>query len=446
MSPTSTTGIMKASLEAVAYQGKSGLFLDLTAAMQKCIDEQITDLKDFMALNLGSIILKHTGMSIQVKLDPVPGLINAMAYPVILDPNSPFIQLYKELGVGAAIDAQTTTHEKILPLCKSLRGSIDLGRSRVSGVFSKLPTTILLGTGLWTSGEFQADEIAAMFLHEIGHVFTYFEMLLHTTTANITLLTAKNDINRMKDQEQRLELVFEVAEFLQVKLEDPKKLADPEISLAEFQAVFLAATGSSQALYGTATTTYSLRSSEVVADQFAARHGAGRALVLGMAKLYAQADPTSTAPIFLKALSDSISLVRIVAAGVVGITFSPAVGLIYLGVVGLYALGWLGAANPELKIYDDPKERLERVRKDLIQTLKTHRFDPKMRDELVREIEDIQQIAKPFNDYRTIMNMLWIYVGANRRQQFRQMRFEQELERLVNNDLFVKAAKLQSLT
>lgn len=441
---TSTKNLVKASMEAIAYQGQSGLFRELTAAFQQCIDRDIKDQKDFMALNMGEIVARHTGLAIQFKLDPQVGLINACAMPVLLDPNSPFLQALKTLGYGTYVDSWTTTHEKILPICRSLRGSIDRGRSRVTGVFSKIPTDILMGSGLWLTLRLSAEEIAAICIHEIGHVFTYFESLLQSVTTNITLASAKRDINKMTSKEERLQLVFEMAEFMQAKLDSAEKLADPNTRPEVFYTIFLAARGSAPRTSAGAWQ-YDLRSSEVVADQFAARHGAGRAIATGLHKMNAAFDPTLTAPIWLHYVTEVVKL-SVTIIGVAAATVAnPGAGVFVLGIFALAAMGYMANPFVEFKIYDDPKERLDRIRKDLIQSLKTVRFDAKQRAVLVRDIEEIGELVDSIHGARTFANLLWNYVGPQRRTQFKQMRFEQELEKIVNNEIFVKAAKLQSL-
>jgi hypothetical protein len=434
-SSTSTRGIIQDSLEAIAYQPKSGLFRDLTLAFQRCVDEQIADQKTFLSLGLGDIVFRHTGLIVQFKLDPSQGAVNAQVMPVFLDPDSPLMQAYKRLGLGDLVDSITVTHDRILPLCRELTGSIDLGRSKVSGVFSKLPTDALLGSGLWLSAGLTAEEIAAVTIHEIGHVFTYFEALTTSVTTNVTLACAKRDINLMTDQVHRLELVYEVANYLKVKLDKPDSLADPALSDVTFQSVFLAAQGGDSVPSSAGSGTYDLRNSEVVADQFATRHGASRALAGGLFKIMRGSEADRSMAVHI--ISETIRLgVRIGIASI-----NPA----FTAIMGLSALAYLTFADPELKQYDDPRERLERIRSDLVQVLKTRRFDAKVRTTLLADIEVVESFAQQLHNHRTFFNWLWIWVGSNRRRQFRQMRFEQELEKMVNNDIFVKAAKLQSM-
>jgi hypothetical protein len=182
----------------------------------------------------------------------------------------------------------------------------------------------------------------------------------------------------------------------------------------------------------------------VVADQFANRHGAGRALVTALAKLFRESPDSYTRPIWLSFIFDVLKI--IFYTGVISFAaISNPLSISLWIAIGSMVIGYLAVSNPELRIYDDPAERLERIRKDTIQTLKSNIFNQKVRNKLLADLEEMKEIAKPFKDYRSLANMLWIYIGSSRRRQYKQMRFEQELEKLVNNEIFVKAAQLQSL-
>ncbi len=447
MSLPTASSVAKSSLEAIAYQGgPSPLYRDLVLLFQRAIDEDRSGTggtyspRKFEALNIGAVVRKHTGLNIDIKLDRDLNLVNACALPIILDPNNPFLQWIHDIGLGEVAEDWTTTRKKILPLTKELRGAIDLHHSKVSGVFSKIPTEIYMGAGLWRRAGMTAGEVAAICLHEIGHVFTFFEMILHTTTTNLTLMCAKRDINKMPSHEERVKLVYDVADALEVKVENVDKLASPNTAPTDFMAIFMAATSNS----GMANTTqhggkYDLRSSEVAADQWANRHGAGRDLALGLGKMY-HGDVASM-PIFIQAFIDIIGLCRWIALVVFGAAMMPALSAIIV----LLTLGWLGLADPEFRIYDDPQERLLRLRKDTVHNLKSNLYNAKVREILLADLKQIDEIAAKFKDYRSIMNRLWIFIGSNRRAQYKQMRLEQELENLSNSNLFVAAAQLQTI-
>lgn len=441
MSAISASSIYRDSLEAIAYQGKtSPLYRDLTFAFQRCIDERIISNNKFGALGIDDIIFRHTGIKAEVKLDPSRGLINACAYPIILDSSNPFTQMWHELGYTAHVDDWTHTQKRILPFTRDLKGSIDLGKSRVTGVFSKIPTQIYMGDGLWTNTTMTAAEIAAICLHEIGHVFTFFEMLLHTTTTNLTLMCAKRDINRAPNKEERLKLVFEVANVLGARVDNAEKLADPRTQDADFIAIYLSAISNGSINSTTAAgAKYDLRSSEVAADQWANRHGAGLALTMGLAKLPGYS--SYKMPIFAHAAVDILMLTARIAMMVFSATAAP----IMVALAGMWVLGWLAVGDPEFRIYDDPAERLHRIRKDIVQILKSNIHDKKVRAALLQDLNEIDPFIAQYKDYRSIMNRLWIFVGSNRRAQYKQMRLEQELESISNNNLFVAAAKLQQL-
>ena len=86
-----------------------------------------------------------------------------------------------------------------------------------------------------------------------------------------------------------------------------------------------------------------------------------------------------------------------------------------------------------------------RLRKDTVHNLKSNLYNAKVREILLADLKQIDEIAAKFKDYRSIMNRLWIFIGSNRRAQYKQMRLEQELENLSNSNLFVAAAQLQTI-
>ena len=440
------TGIVKevvrSSLEAIAYQGgPSPLFRDLTLAFQKVISEGLDTPRKFNELKLGDLIRKHTGLNVELKLDRDTSLVNAYAIPILLDPNNPFVQWVHDCGHATAAEDWTTTERKILPMCADMRGTLDLTRSKVTGVFTKIPTEIHMGAGLWRHAGMTAAEVAAICLHEIGHVFTFFEMILHTATTNLTLMCAKRDINKMPSQEERVKLVYKVSESLQAKIENPERLADPKTTAGEFLAIFMAAVANDT---GIASTTgkgrkFDLRSSEVAADQWANRHGSGRDLALGLGKMFIRYTDAGR-PIFVHAVMDVLVLGGYLALAILGITTGAIFPTVILAVT---TIGYLGFLDPEFRIYDDPKERVDRLRSDTIQNLKSNLFDDNTRKILLEDLRAIDKVIASLHDYRTIMNRLWIFLGSNRRTNYKQMRLEQELMAISNSNLWVNAAKFQ---
>lgn len=426
---------MSVSQEAIAYQGgKSMLFQDLTFAFQNYIAGGVYNQPAMDKLNLSGIVQKHTGLHIEFRIEP--GTMNANAIPPIIDPNSPLLDRFRAMGLSdvGQLGDYLITFRKVTAFSKDLSGSIDRANGRVTGVFSKILTSITMGTGLWDQGKLTPEEVAAVCLHEIGHVFTFFECLMQTATLNMVLASANQALAHTTDMNHRLQLVFETQQALGVKVEDQEGLARPGIKSDAFNAVFLKACMDPKLRSAAGSATYDLRSSEFLADQFAARYGAGRALVIGLDKMHT-------------VLGDGHRLPM--AAHIVFQAFRTAVYLLSLFVFPIttvvVATLFLIFMPNESHVYDMPAERMARVRNDLVQSLKDTSLPAKVRQQLVQDIEALDKIRQGVEDHRTLMDYVWIALTSKRRGQYAQMRFQQEIEKLVNNDFFVKAQQFKHL-
>jgi hypothetical protein len=96
----------------------------------------------------------------------------------------------------------------------------------------------------------------------------------------------------------------------------------------------------------------------------------------------------------------------------------------------------------EDNIYDLPTERLRRARSNLVQAMKDLSLESSDRRRILEDIEFIDNLTKDMIDRRTLLNLIWISLTPNRRKQHNQIKFQKELESLINNDLFVSAGKL----
>jgi hypothetical protein len=421
------------SLEAISYQGKSLLFNELVLAFQTFIEGQDFSDVSFQKLGLGNITKRHTGLTVDFVLDRTGGGENAYSIFPLLNLNSPLVDLLRTHGLEGKARNRVTLAQ-VRRFTDELRGTIDLDKGRVSGVFSKLPSQVGVGLEFFTSGRYLAEEIAAAALHEIGHIFTYFEKLTLFATTNMVLSSAIEDLRTTVDQKVRLELVFQTAKSLNVNIDEPEELAKPGLEPEIFQSVFLKAQMES-ALHAThGSRNYDLRSIEFLADQFAIRHGAGRFLAIVTHKTNRFNNHPSMLAWSRYVLVEALK------------TVSTMVLLVKLPIVTAPVLGVMLATDGlDQNTYDEPGERLARIKQDLVQCLKDTRLPKAMREQLLIDVEVVDAVREDVQDRRTVFNFIWTALHSRRREQFNQKRLQQDLEKLVNNDLFVAASKLQSM-
>lgn len=431
MSKLTLTRYLAPGTEAIAYQNGSKLFTGLTQCLSTFISEGRWTESALKATGIETLIFEETGLRVNLKLDK--GLVNAYVQPILIDPNGPFIQPWNRMGFGDLIAREVTTIRAIEKYANTLRGEIDLERGHVSGVFSKLDMDACLGTGLWSECKLPAEEVAAILLHELGHAFTFFENLTRTMTENMILATAVSGLNRMEVSTERLELVRAVSASLNVQFDDA--IAASTLHGPAF-ATLVIKKKVDQIRSATGSDTYDLRSAEFAADQWATRQGAGRYLVQALDRIYALYGNAHR-------LSLGMNITRDVACTAVAVLLMlvPPMAIF----IGTLTFIYFTVADVEAKIYHDPLERVQSVRKDLIQSLKQSDLTPASRQAILNDLAAIDNISKGMLDYRSWMNWVYIYLTAGRRKQYNDMRFQQELEKLADNDLFIRAATLQTL-
>ena len=138
------------SQEAVAFQGgRSKLFNELSGRLSMLMESGKTDQADLDRLKLSDIVMQQTGLNIDFRISK--DMINASAMPPVFDVNNPLLDRFRVFGYDTAeqYDEILISYKKITSFTKELSGSIDRKNSRVTGVFSKVLSTVHIGTGLW---------------------------------------------------------------------------------------------------------------------------------------------------------------------------------------------------------------------------------------------------------------------------------------------------------
>lgn len=425
---------LQLSMEAIRYQGKSLLFNELTLTFQNFLEGNVFDQAALEKLNLSKVVYRHTKLKVDFVLDRSGGVENAYSLFPMLNVNSPLVDFLRHEGLVGGSSKQPATLAQVRQFTRQLTGAIDLEAGRVSGIFSKLPAAVGVHQQFFTSGRYLAEEIAAVTLHEIGHIFTYYERLAFFATTNMVLASALQDLSQTQDPKIRLKLVFEAAEGLDVKLEDPEAMAQSDVSAELFQSVFLKARMDPKLHTTHGSSSYDLRSFEFLSDQFATRHGAGRHLAIALTKRDRFIDHPSTQLWSRYVLVEALKAATFAVTAIKLPLLTPAV----MGVL-------LACDGRDQNVYDEPGERLARIKRDLVQCLKDTRLKPEVRQQLLLDVEMVDAIREDVTDRRTLFGYLWTAMFSRRRDQFNQKRFQQELEGLINNGLFVTAAKFQSM-
>jgi hypothetical protein len=318
-----------------------------------------------------------------------------------------------------------------------LDGTVDLRNSKVTGVFSSIKCKMFLPRNYISNARYLDEELAAVILHEIGHVFTGFEYLSRSTSTNQALSIMLRAMDKTVNFEDR-KIVF-------AKAKDKLKLDDDAYKLVENQkdpqlvtmVVMNEAIQKSKSELGQSV--YDLVSCEYLADQFAARHGAGKYLVTALDKMIGAGDGTGSSAYFHVLFAGMVSLnVLLITA----IAIVPAIISFFVIMLGFS----ISRSHEEVSfIYDNTYTRYSRIKQQMMQRLKSSDITSDEKKVIIQYIEEIDPVIKKHITENNVKlrNKLAFFFSSKHKRDFEYMSLQKDLELIGNNDLYLMSEKLK---
>ena len=402
------------TLEGIKHQFSNPFFPELTEAVEKLMEEKKQDTRTYRKHGLDKIIKKHTGLNFNIVV--MEGVVNAAVRVPDISRDNPIInenmrRYHTERDAIALIKESKT----------AVKGSIDLSKGRVSGVWTKLKVDLYIGSGLFmASMKMTAKEIAAIVLHEVGHIMTYIETLTHTVKTNYALMGLCLGVEKANSVEERVELLEEFDKAAGTDIEDKeiiaksKKVDDYQvIVLAEADRVHRNALGN---------TLYDKTTAEYLADQFAARHGAALHIATAMDKIYRagfSVEKFSTLNYLLLCIVQMLLVIFFTAFLI------------------LFPVAVLVAAELVDPIYDGPEARAKRLRDQLVERMRDPEVPKALRKQLDEEVKTLDIILKTTKDRKMPMAFIVNLFRPKHRKMLKGVEIQKKLEDLANNELYV---------
>lgn len=413
------------SLESIAMQ--SGQFFDLLVENVEFLrnDGRFTT-ATIKESGIMETIRLQTGLSVDVNIRKEGGIGAYVMLPNV-DRNHPFINTEFRQFLNNDVGVSALTFKDIVP-----KGTVNTQTGKVSGWFSEIRCQMVISYALFTAKDFTNEEIAAVILHELGHLFTYFLHLGSTVVSNLVVTAAAQQVIGAKTYEERSYILKEAERTLGIEV--PNKEAMAKINADKegngIQTVMLSGLVE-KARFETGFNLYELRSCEQIADQFAVKHGAGVHLASGLDRIYRTYGHSSYRNRMLHVLME-------------------------IGKLLLFALGlWLGAVvplllyvlhiNPLKKEYDDPKQRLQFIVSTLTEEIKKRQLPEERRKQLVNDIEIVKSLMDKAEDKRTLNQVFWQYCRSEGSAAAKQEKLAKSIQELTHNALFVSASQFALL-
>lgn len=403
------------------------LFNELAARLGELRKSKMTE-AEVKKAGIPGLVLKHTGITIDFSIDPAMA-INAYMMPPAIDRNHPF---YTNFGSNWPIVAKDRKFivDKKGNLTAKDAWTNDSNYS-VGGAWTKVVVKLVLLKGLMKAHNITDKGVAAIFLHELGHVYTYFSLFGKLSRCNFLTMEAVKDITGSSPLEQRVQTLELLEESLDINIKKKEEIAQaPEKIRGELvESIVIAETAIKNNTVST-TARYDVRNIEQIADQFAVFHGAGSDLAEAMLALYKNysVPETLSTPIFVCLEVAKALFMAYITASV------PIVGVLLL----LLAI-------PGDKIYDDPQARLELIRKQLVGSIKDTKGQPWLHEQIMSQINIIEQMEGVLKDRRTLYTLIYQTITPRGRTMYRQEVYMKAVENLLYNDTYFNAAKFGAL-
>ena len=446
-----TKDILNVSKETIAFQsGKFGSELEafITAARRKyATTEEFIESKS--SGQISEIIKKHTKLLVNIDIDYQSTYYNCG--PAIFLPTLTNNHIFVENYIKPYLDK--TTSERFIKSIADNKGrnGVNLKTSQVFGVLEDVETTMLLDAKYILEPFGTPAEITGVMLHEIGHLFTYFEYMSRTVTTNQVLSSLYDTLSVNKLSDERAGLIQSAAHALSFKGELDKDILEEtdsrKLVIKLMRICFIGSeTGSSK---------YDEASSEVLADQFATRHGYGLPLALYLAKISQESMSQSkigrTAMYISESFNFAVTLgsgtiiAGVGVAGTAGLAVGVFSGILAFVIIGLAATSF-NTTQDRFYTYDPFPTRLKKIKEQIIQATRQPGKSKSEITLLLEQIKSIDAFIKYSVDTSFLMNTIADFIRPFNKSPAANIALNRRLEELASNDLFVGAAKLKTLS
>lgn len=420
------THALKVAYEAIDHQYNSPLFHDINVHIEECFSTKDRDLNALFrdkSQIFRKLIAKHTGLNVQVKM--VSGLELMVKNPIVYK-NNVLLNDFERSAIQNDITVQNVWKKGVLS------GEIDRAKGVVSGIFSEVEYELEIGKMFFKSSlGFNSKQVTSGILHEIGHAFTQLEFLSYQISTNFIVNQTTRKMLNLDDQKSRIELLREVEEANDLDIEEKDRLTvknDENVIKTVLLSTLVKKMNSELGSYKADKTGW-----ESLADQFSSRHGGGRHTIELLYNLYRLVGHQT---LLSRRAHLSLETSRM-AIMVLGATFVPALAFM-IGAVFLIHLIDIG------DVYDTPPDRFKRIRRDMVDSLKNNNVGTEERKRIQDDIARIDELIEKVNDHRNFFDAFWDFTIPSRRKRVSQLKFQQDVEDLLNNDLYYRASQFKT--
>ncbi len=309
---------------------------------------------------------------------------------------------------------------------RKLETIIDVKNVRVKGGLAdelKFKMYISLGFISEKLG-FTIREVTAALVHEIGHTFNVFMYMGDYVWLNYYLTDGIEILQGKKNNVFKLEVLTDKWLKENLKEEEYQAYINDRSDIGNVRRAILSAYKKAPRHHLMNNPVTAMRREEQMADMFASRLGYGRDLATCLHKFDKYYGMEYQESGYIMLIIHALAM----------LWFSPLVMLVILTNSEVDEFNFSAR-------YDDPRERIMKVRRDLIAQLR--RTDTvKDKASMSDDVKAIDDIIRDFSNNRNLFDTVLEFFRPARRKETQYKQTEENLETLLNNDLFLQAFRL----
>jgi hypothetical protein len=307
---------------------------------------------------------------------------------------------------------------------------VDLKTGFVSGdIVKDLTYTFILSHQMLNGfGGFTSAENTASILHEFGHIINSFMYLGDYVWLNYYLTEGIEVMLGRKKAKVELELYNDRWMRENVPKEEYEAFTHNQTEEGA-KRVILSVAKKLPRHHLTQNEITAKRREEQTADMYATRLGYGRDLASGLHKLskYYE-DPSLVGAFWFGEMAKLFATVLFLPFAIIGLMVYDPAG---------------GDAHTMDGRYDEPMDRLVKIRRDLVAQLK--KPGPLNKQALADDIDAIDEMIKEYSTNSSMFDSIINFFRPSVRKMRQNTKVEDDLESLMNNDLFLQAHKLSKM-
>jgi len=296
-----------------------------------------------------------------------------------------------------------------------------------------------------------AEEMAAAFIHEIGHAYTHIEYTYRTTYNTTVLIDTMHDsiVKRGDNINNTIALTYK-------NLGGEEDISKSNSIIASIK-LFNQFNNANRSMDDT---NHSAIDSEQLADQFAARFGMSSYLTTALERTHkyfgGNIDYITARNVFNISIGLLIAIYVLYIPIMLGIlasgSFLTTIGIGGIAIImimrGILSIA-MGEAILNDKTYDVDKRRYQRIRNDVIRQLRTRKYNKEYTEMITAKLKIIDEvIAGASDEYFVndkVLKRISLFLSKNVRRNVKLQETNELVEDLMENELHLVSSKIKTL-